>query len=283
MSEVRLSVLLPLFKPNESWLREALESLKKQTYQEWILVISLDGHDRETTQGGCIAVDAIGAGKTILVSGGRSGITGALNRGLRHCKTEYIARMDADDVCLPNRFFEQIQVMDRERELVACGTQIIRVSNHGKVITSGHSRYPETHWSTLLVGATFNTPIAHPTVMMRSRALNAVGGYRDMQCMEDYDIFSRLARHGDVKNIPYKGLLYRVHERQHSQSIRPTRSNLLRARLRFARELIGIRKISFLLIVIPLALWGIGPQGEMMIRRYCRKALNVMKRVRDNL
>lgn len=281
MFKARLSVLLPIFRPNEDWLTKALKSLKTQTYTEWVLVVSLDGSDGDTIRGGQVAIEILGKDRVRLIQGDRSGITGTLNRGLRHCETEYIARMDADDICLPNRFFDQVQTMDKERELVACGTQIIRVSENGEVIESRQGKYPETHCSTLLIGATFNTPIAHPTVMIRTWAAKAVGGYRDVRCMEDYDLFSRLAQLGEVRNIPCTGLLYRVHERQHSQTVRPSRSDLLRTRLRFTRELASLSKLSFSLMLVPVMLWVIGPQGEMFIRRCCRRAVDMMGSIRS--
>ena len=81
MSNIRVSVLMPIYRPNEEWFCLAIKSLLNQTYTSWKLILSLDGSDEQTLQAANMASKLIE--NLVIVNGERSGIVGALNRGLR--------------------------------------------------------------------------------------------------------------------------------------------------------------------------------------------------------
>ena len=85
--------------------------------------------------------------------------------------------------------------------------------------------------------------------------------------MEDYDIMARLSEHGNLINLAGTGLNYRIHSNQHSRQARPKRGELLQARYKFLRVLTKKQYTAAVLIVIPLALYVIGPKGEYQLRR----------------
>ncbi len=267
-----VSVLMPVYKPSLPWLEETLTSLLNQTNPSWQLVMSLDGDDPETSAAAELAQRFFRTHpqqQLILVRGARSGISDALNRGLAHCNTPFTARLDADDLCLPERFASQAAALESNPHLIAIGMQIQGIDHNGQPVLARLHRYPSTSKDTLLMGALVNTPIAHPVLMMRSEAVHALGGYRNQPCMEDYDLLARLSRLGQLSNLTSLGLLYRLHPNQHSRNIRPIRSQLLSARKRFLRQSCFLTPWHRLFTPIPYLLFAIGPLLEYNIRRWC--------------
>ena len=101
-------ILMPIYRPNHAWLSKSVESLKLQTLRSWKLVLSLDGEDPETIQAAEIVQALIeNEDQLQVVQGERIGISGALNRGLGACNAPYTARLDADDICRPDRLEKQ--------------------------------------------------------------------------------------------------------------------------------------------------------------------------------
>jgi glycosyltransferase involved in cell wall biosynthesis len=273
-----ISVLIPVYKPDPEWLRACIRSLNAQTYKDWQLVLSLDGEDPRTIDAIKIAQDNLALSHSlIVVRGAHSGITGALNRGLDVCETPYIARLDADDLCRTIRLQQQWQLMEQEPALVACGMQIQGIDSNGDQLRRRLHIYPTTPRLTLLVGALFNTPIAHPVLMFRTQAAKILGGYRHQPCMEDYDLMARLSGYGKLSNLNSVGLDYRVHEQQHSRQVRPKRRQLLAARYRFLLALIREQPAALALAGWPLVLYSIGPQGEYLLRRWISRRAAAFK------
>ena len=213
-----VSVLMPVYRPNHDWLKESVESLKLQTLKSWILVMSLDGEDPQTVQAADIVQALIEDDKQlIIIRGKRVGISGALNRGLSACKAPYTARLDADDICRPDRLEKQWLELEDNSGIIACGMQIRRVDSNGFALEGQSSFYPRTPLTTLLTGAFFNTPVAHPALMFRTEQVRVAGGYHDVRCMEDYDLLGRICPLGSIVNLEDVGLDYRIHNNQHSK------------------------------------------------------------------
>ena len=266
---IQISVLMPIYNPNIKWLEATLESLNQQTVHNWQLVLSLDGEDPATVSAVTAAREILKPSQTLLVvRGKREGISQALNRGLAACNTPYTARLDADDICRHDRLEVQWKKLESEPDLVACGMQIQAVDTDGKEIQGRIHTYPTSRNATLLVGALFNTPIAHPVLMFRTVDAVKIGGYRNRRCMEDYDIMARLSEYGNLINLRRTGLNYRIHSNQHSRQARPKREELLQARYKFLRVLTKKQYAAGVLFVIPLALYVIGPKAEYQLRRF---------------
>lgn len=269
-SWVRINVLMPVFQPNLAWLKLAISSLLQQSESQWQLVLSLDGDDPETGAAATLARQLISTPQQlIVVEGPRSGITGTLNRGLSNCIAPFIARLDADDLCLPERLAQQADALEADPQLVAVGMQIQGVNRFGQTVTERLHRYPSNPASTLLMGALVNTPIAHPVLMMRRDAVQTLGGYREQPCMEDYDLLARLSALGNLTNLKCLGLQYRLHPKQHSRQLRPLRKQLLKARLRFLEQSSKRNRLNWSLILIPYVLFALGPGLEYAGRRLC--------------
>src|SRR5207249_680660 len=132
---------------------------------------------------------------------------------------EFVARMDSDDISMPDRFEKQIAYLRAYPEYVAVGSRVVLIDPYGSGVEKpAHKTTHEEIEAELLNGVGW--AIVHPTVMMHRDALIRVGGYReDLMVSEDLDLFLRLAEVGKLGNLPDVLLQYR----QHLQSVNYTR------------------------------------------------------------
>jgi glycosyltransferase involved in cell wall biosynthesis len=140
-----------------------------------------------------------------------TGIVGALNDGLAMARGELVARMDADDICLPQRFEKQVAFLREHPDCVCVGTQVETIDPYGTPLARlEHALSHEEIDRQLLSGRGF--AMVHPSVMMRRHVVAQVGGYRrQYELSEDLDLFLRLAEIGTVANLPEVLLQYRIH------------------------------------------------------------------------
>jgi len=135
------------------------------------------------------------------------GLAGALEEGLRHCTFDVVARMDADDVSLPDRFARQLPLIAAGADLVGSGLLEIGADEDDVV----GRRVPPTGAAEIARYARFHDPFNHPTVVYRRSAVAAAGGYRDLDLMEDYWLFARMIAAGArVENLAEPLVKYRV-------------------------------------------------------------------------
>jgi glycosyltransferase involved in cell wall biosynthesis len=191
VTEPRVSVVLP-FRNAAATLVEAVASLRAQSFDafECILV------DHGSTDGSAARARSVAAqdGRFRLVRADGP-FARALNIGIAAARTGLIARMDADDLCHPLRLARQWVALasDPSLALISCLVECFPAA----AVRDGMRRYetwlnglrsPEAIRNALFV----ESPIAHPTVMFRRAAFDAVGGYREFDGPEDYDLWLRL-------------------------------------------------------------------------------------------
>ena len=197
MSNPRISVILPVDN-NERFLEEAIESILKQTYADFELIVIIEfGSSAKSMD----IVDSYDDSRiNVIKNGHRLGLARSLNLGLKLAKGEYIARMDADDVSDSSRFALQVDYLDHNPKVAVCGANVITIDGDGKAIE--RVKYPleplVVKWSMFLSCA-----IGHSSIMARKEALQAKGGYReDARQAEDYDLWLRLLGGYGVANLP---------------------------------------------------------------------------------
>src|SRR5262249_36170786 len=134
-----------------------------------------------------------------------------LNEGMRAARGEFIARMDADDVSLSQRFDRQVEYLRRQPDCVAVGCDMLMIDPDGDPLSKvTHDVEHEAIEANLLTGGL--GVIAHPASMVRRSALLAVGGYREeFESIEDFDLWLRLAELGRLANLPEILFKYRLH------------------------------------------------------------------------
>lgn len=208
MSPPRVSCLLPVYNGAE-FLEQAINSVRAQTFEDFEIIVVDDGSTDETPQ--VLSRLADMEPRLRVVRQANGGIVSALNAGLQRCRGEFVARMDADDMALPERFATQVAYLDAHPSCVLVGGVAVETAVDGRVM----SRTTGGRHAVTDLGV-FPPRIAvsmHPLITVRRAALEAVGGYRgDFPHAEDYDLFIRLARLGTIDNPPVDVLIYRRHE-----------------------------------------------------------------------
>jgi glycosyltransferase involved in cell wall biosynthesis len=135
------------------------------------------------------------------------GLGRALDRGLAECRYDVVARQDADDISLPERFERQLPLIKDGADLVGAGLLEFGEDEHDIL----GQRTPPTSRAEIHRSARFRDPFNHPTVVYRRAAVAAVGGYAHLPLMEDYWLFVRMLESGAVAdNLAEPLVLYRV-------------------------------------------------------------------------
>ena len=208
-----ISVVLPVYNA-EAYLREAVESILAQTFTDFEPIIINDG---STDDSGAILRElAARDARIVLVERPNDGLVSALNEGIKIAQAELIARMDADDVAMPERFALQHARMVQEPELSVLGSFIRVMDKAGNIIHLG--KYPLTPKAAARC-LERGCPVIHPAVMMRRDAVLEAGGYRTaFPHAEDYDLWLRMSDLGyAIANLPQRLLNYREHGANVSQ------------------------------------------------------------------
>lgn len=161
------------------------------------------------------------------------GLVPTLNAGIDLCRSEFIARMDADDIALPHRLELQLHHMLSHPNTLAMGSAIAYLGPAGLTGVRSHPPLSATAVANSLLKANC---ISHPTVMLRRSALMAVGGYRQAYThAEDYDLWLRLRERGNLENVADVLLQYRIHDGQISaRQLRTQAISVTAARLKIA-------------------------------------------------
>ncbi|MCL6520479.1 MAG: glycosyltransferase [Armatimonadetes bacterium] len=269
MSTPIISVLLPAFNAANT-LNQAIESLIRQTFASFEVVAIDDGSadgtadilDRWAKQDARIRVIHIP----------HSGIVNALNIGFAECKGKFIARMDADDVSHPDRLRLQIEFMQTHQNVSVCGC-LVRSFPRPKV-KKGFLRYEE--WLNSLISHEdisrdifIESPLAHPSVMMRASDLRMLGGYRDIGWPEDYDLWLRFYMAGKRFAKIRRVLLF----------WRETPGRLTFADSRYSLENFMRLKAHFLAQYLPqsrpIIIWGAGMTGKRLMKHLIREGVKL--------
>lgn len=204
----RVSVIIPAYNA-QRYLVEAVESTLAQTFTDFECIVVDDGSTDRTPR----LLDELSRRdsrvRPLRIPHG--GIVEALNAGLHAARGELVARMDADDICVPERLAIQVRFMDQHPECMALGAKVMLVDPYGSDLWEIDVKTDhEEIEADLLRGNGW--ALFHPTAMLRKQAMLAVGGYRpEYQWSEDIDLFLRLAELGKLANLPMALLRYRQH------------------------------------------------------------------------
>lgn len=201
------SVLIPIYqKEAPKHLRACFDSLFRQTLSATEIVLVEDG---PLTPELYATISEYQQGhpelKTVKLAE-NGGIGHALNEGLKQCSYDLVARMDADDICTPDRFETQVRFMESHPDYDIVGSWADEFNDSITSILSTR-RLPETHEDIIKFGKKRN-PMNHPTVMFRHKAVKAAGYYIHNPQVEDYDLWVRMMLQGSRFYNIQRSLLY---------------------------------------------------------------------------
>lgn len=186
-----------------------MESVLRQTFASFELIVIDDG---STDRSAAIAeVLASRDDRVRVLRRSHEGLSATLNAGIAAARGEYVARMDSDDISVPDRLRKQVAYLDAHPKCVAAGSWIEVVDEAGRHI--GLKTFVTTHDAISAALLHCISPIAHPTVVARRDALLATGGYdARFYPSEDLDLWFRLAERGELANLGEPLLQYRRHK-----------------------------------------------------------------------
>lgn len=210
----KISVIMPAYNA-EKYIAEAIDSILGQTFTDFELII-LNDHSSDRTEEIILSYKDP---RIVYVKNEQNlGVAGTLNRGLDMAKGEYIARMDADDISLPERFAKQAALLDECPRIAVVGCSIELFDDGGTF----ERRYFSTNPDQMKVDMFFSSGLAHPSVMMRTSMIRELGDYdRNFEGLEDYELWCRVSEKYSVTTLPELLFRYRVHGGQVTKNPSP--------------------------------------------------------------
>lgn len=200
---VEVSVVMSVFN-GESFLREAIDSILSQSFSAFEFIIINDGSTDKSIE----IINSYNDGRIKLIDQTNSGLSRSLNRGIEISKSNYIARMDADDISLPTRLEKQYQFLQNNNECVVVGTNAMMMD------LSGDYLYTTTlplKW--VDINAKLPTSsLFHSSTMFRKNAFIKAGGYMEEigHHFEDKILWNKICEFGQLRNISEPLIKYRI-------------------------------------------------------------------------
>lgn len=200
----RVTVLLPVFN-GRRFLAQAIESVLRQSFGDFELLIINDGSLDESRE---IVLSFDDPRIKLVDNGANLGLVASLNKGIDLARGEYLARMDQDDICMPERLARQVAFLDVHPQVSILGTWAEKIDEEG--CTKGDSRAPIGY---LLKYFWWRpSPLLHPTVMIRLADLGSARYDPDIPYAEDYGLWLHLRSEAkQLQNLPEFLIKYRVH------------------------------------------------------------------------
>ena len=226
MSPPAVTVLLPAYNAQQ-WLREAVDSMLRQTMKGFELLVVDDGSTDATAR---ILQSYSDKRLHVVTHQTNQGLIASLNRGIEHATGEFVARMDADDISHPRRLELQLNYLRAHPEVGVCGTWF----HVRRGIRRTTVRIPCDH-EAISARLFFRSPFGHPTVMMRKALFQREGLFYDPLAnhAEDFDLWVRARSRTRFANLPRALLDYRVHAGQvSSRHLQPQSEAASRVRLK---------------------------------------------------
>lgn len=171
----------------ERMLSNAIESILRQSYHFWLLILVNDA-STDNSQKVIDYYEKKDKRITSIVNKSNKGLAYSLNKAIESCNSEYIARMDADDISYPDRLEVQLRYLEKHSEIdiLGAGAEVIKTNRSKSIVFK-----PESH-NAILNSIEKTNPFFHSSVMMRCNFVKSLGGY-DIKCLraQDYDLWFR--------------------------------------------------------------------------------------------
>jgi glycosyltransferase involved in cell wall biosynthesis len=208
MQQPSVTVLIPCNATE--YLFDCLASIGEQDYQQMNVLVILNGPAIDQLAKVQNAYKDYKHPIEFLVNS-TAGIVSALNFGLIHSKSDYIARMDSDDLMPRGRIISQVTKFQNDDSIVCVGGQLEFFNVHSHSL---HPGYPITD-EEIRHRLYRYSPLPHPGVMYKKSSIERVGFYRDdFPYAEDWDLWLRLSKEGKICNLPVTTVIHRIHNQQ---------------------------------------------------------------------
>ena len=191
----KVSVLMSVYN-GMAYVEQAVQSILDQTFQDFEFIVINDGSTDDTKK----VLENFSDPRMHIFMQSNTGLTIALNRGLKLCRGEFIARMDADDLCLPERLEQQLIFLNKHPKVGVVGTAYVEIDDKGKVLLEKPCLVEDIQLRKSLIK--FN-PLCHTSVMLRKSVLKKIGHYDEsFSYAQDYELWFRISKYYKLANIP---------------------------------------------------------------------------------
>lgn len=192
----KVTVLMSAYN-GEKYLREAIDSILNQTFKDFEFLIINDGSTDRTAE---ILQSYQDPRIKIINNEKNMGLTKSLNKGLKIARGKYIARMDADDVSIPDRLKKEVEFLDSHQNYAAVGTFVKILNEDSEVIQIMEGPIEDSQIREFFKR---DNCIVHGSAMIRKICFSDVGLYDEsMVRSQDYELWLRLSRKYHLANIP---------------------------------------------------------------------------------
>lgn len=189
-----VSVVMTIYN-NSDYLRPAMDSISNQTFTDFEFIIIDDGSKDDSKK----IVEGYSDERIRFVSRANKGQSASLNEGINMARGIYIARQDADDISVADRFEKQVAFLNNHPEVGLLGTNYKEIDANSELI---RFRNIFTRYDDLKLALVFSNQFAHGSVMMRKDVLDRVGLYDvNISSAQDYDLWTRISRVAEVRNL----------------------------------------------------------------------------------
>jgi glycosyltransferase involved in cell wall biosynthesis len=231
----KVSVIMAVYN-NELYIKEAVESILQQTYKDFELIIINDGSTDDTLK----VFNQINDERIKIITQKNEGPGSARNKGIKSARGKYVANLDSDDICLPERLEKQVEFLENNPDYVIVGSNGFITDSNGTIIYA--SSYPLTDDE--IRAQLPETPFINSAVMFRKEAALKAGGYYErinnykIYC-EDCILWNRMADLGKYANIKEPLIYYRL-----SPTAITTKSATKRIGGKLLRKIIDNKELS---------------------------------------
>lgn len=199
MNEVVVSVVMCCFN-EQRYIKEAIDSVLSQTFKDFEFIIWNDGSTDKTEE----IIKSYKDARIRYFFHENTGLGEALKLACQQVKGEYIARIDADDICMPERFEKQVAYLEAHPDCVLCSSAYYYINELGNI--TGR-RFPAT-WN-FIIKRQLNS-IAHPATMFRTASYLKAGGYIPLRSKQDKIMWSKFMALGKFANLQDPLIKYRM-------------------------------------------------------------------------
>lgn len=245
--EYRVSIIMGIYNC-ENTLDEAIQSLLDQTNQQWKLIMCDDGSKDNTYKKAKSYAEQYE--NIILIQNDKNmGLNYTLNHCLEYVDTEYVARMDADDISLPTRLEKEINFLDDHHEYAMVSTPMIYFDEHG------YFRVGKGNGEVIKSDFIKGTPFCHAPCMVRSEAYRKVKGYtvaEKLLRVEDYHLWYKMYLNG-YRGYNLKEPLYKMRDDRNAKNRRKYKYRINEANVKYliVRDF-NLSKINYIRVLKPL-------------------------------
>ncbi len=208
MNSPTISVLLPIYN-SAAYLKTALQSLTDQHFSDFELIIINDGSTDNCEQ----IINSFNDSRIVYHKNKTNkGLIFSLNFGINIAKGKYIARMDADDICHPERFLKQVQFLSANENIAVVATTVNFINKNGEIAENWELDLKTILPTDIKNTMPFQNCIAHPSIMIRTEIAKENLYNYNCKNREDYDLWLRLLnKNYSIAKLNEKLLYYRVH------------------------------------------------------------------------